>query len=122
MKERLRSRPLALAALAVIGVVATAGLAFAATNGTGHPSDMAGCDHPGKGDGDHAAFGDLTDEQRDELRDTAISMREGGATRDEVMDAVKEKLESFGVDTSALQGHAGDGRGCGDHDSGGDSA
>lgn len=44
MKERQKSGPLTLATLAVIGVVATTGLAFAATNGTAngtsHPSDM----------------------------------------------------------------------------------
>lgn len=113
MKGLTRSR---VAVIAAIGIVAMAGLAFAVGNSTGdgHPFGMKGCDHPGKGENHsgeghgHAVFGNLTDEERSDLRDTVASMNEEGASREEIYDAVEEKLESFGVDTSNLEtkGHS----------------
>ncbi len=49
-----------------------------------------------KGKGDLCA--DLTDEQRQQIKDTVAEMKEAGATRDEINAAVKELLEEFGVE------------------------
>jgi len=49
-----------------------------------------------KGKGDLCA--DLTDEQRQQIKDTVAEMKEAGATRDEINAAVKELLEGFGVE------------------------
>lgn len=40
----------------------------------------------------------LTEEQKEEIRDTVISMKEDGADRDEIRDTVIEMLEDYGVD------------------------
>lgn len=41
---------------------------------------------------------ELTDEQRAEIHDRVIEMREDGATRDEIRETVAEMLEDFGVE------------------------
>lgn len=43
-------------------------------------------------------FKQLTEEQRKEIRDTFREMREAEATREEIRSAIREKLESFGVE------------------------
>lgn len=41
---------------------------------------------------------DLTDDQRQGIRDTVSSMREEGATRVEIRETIREELEGYGVE------------------------
>ena len=53
---------------------------------------------PPPGDGRHRALRELTQEQRTEIRETVREMREQGASRDEIHDAVRARLEEWGID------------------------
>lgn len=58
-------------------------------------------EHPGPGDcrgHRNEIFEQLTEEQRKEIHDTFRRMREDEATREEIHAAIREKLESFGVE------------------------
>jgi len=53
---------------------------------------------PGPRDGRHGILRDLTEEQRQEVRETVREMRSDGASREEIHDAVRDMLEDWGID------------------------
>jgi DNA-binding transcriptional regulator YhcF (GntR family) len=81
--------------LAVVVVIAGAALGYAGRSG----SLPGGHGHPGPL---HRFAEELTEEQREAIHDTVMEMREAGASREEVREAVREMLEGYGIE---LPGH-----------------
>jgi len=68
-------------------------------NRPGHGPGMTNGHGPG-----HGIFRQLTEEQRDAIRQMVDQMREDGATREEIHDAVMAQLEEWGVELPERDG------------------
>lgn len=64
------------------------------------PEDWDGFNGPGFGPFGH--FGNLSDEQREAIREKVREMREQGASREEIREAVRDMLEEFGVEPGGV--------------------
>jgi DNA-binding transcriptional regulator YhcF (GntR family) len=63
--------------------------------GYGVEMPEGGPEHPGH----HGRFGEnLTEEQREAIHDKVMEMREAGASRKEIHEALREMLEGYGVE------------------------
>ena len=53
--------------------------------------------------GEHPFFSELTEEQREEIKEMKETMEEEGKTQEEIREAIKQQLETYGIEIPTME-------------------
>ena len=99
MKKKISKK--IIGGLIIISIIATIGTVIVSADISDDKGDKNWF-FPCKGKeskiGMHAFFYELTEEQREEIKNTKETLEEEGKTPEEIRDAIKQLLESYGID------------------------